>query len=1290
MENNFLTSYQKDFETEAKQIQYWFNTLCEIKNQTGALKDSSESEVKLMDTLGRAIQAGVKTYNTETLGYSDEPSQLWILTTNFTAMLETISKVFCEDITVLNEHINKYSTVITTDVNNLVKNITETSGSHMREVIELKKKATALQNRYTKLKDTFESAHMSKKKLEIDPNNLYNVTLKEKAEQKILSYLKEMKELMPLIEANGKELEEKKVLLNKNMKESFELVIGCIFKNNIKIRQALFVVSKEKTSYLKKLRLYLTERNRKFREINFSLNDYIERKYAESKNIFYDSLDSISIRNDDYGLSMLQACDNILKYSNNFYNCMRTRKRTLRVFSKLILDYSKGEDSFSQAFGKVNKQLQTMIQNFSFIGTGSHKSWDIYKTMFDINNKLHDNFGKFLVNNIFNTINIYIKEYKQEYNSFVSNWNKYVKDINNVKSNIAKHNLNREKIQIQIKQIRSTLSSQDLAKSETKLTQLKDNENSIKETLVDYVKKTKTNVELAVDYLKKTIKTMREKEYKRVLLFIENLETITMTYDKILDQNIDLANTQMEITANVDIYADIKEIYERYFNTYKINEAFLDKVIKKALKNFTVNSENEIFNISYNSPTQKRSPPMVLKQFNSGNSAGPFEGIRPIEGDFSAIPGFGGSVNFRVESSSDEDEGQLISKELDVGRFSFKPAEENKQSSNNRYHDNSNSSDLINENITEDDKLNFVNTQNFKVIDKRKLSFNIRENDLKDYYDKLDNFGKEQVVKDDAQMHEDIFPIDPDEKVLENYNCAYTNRILLQGKLYITSKKIVFYSWFNNQTLFGTTKLIIPKEDIVKIEKKTHLKFFDNSIQITTKKSKLFFTSFVSRDTCYNILMDVFEPGKAFPPADNDLKDDECQDCDINDDQGNNNNEGPKTTISKGVYFTRLLKKINFYNRLEEIHQKRYKLFEGSGQYRTENTFPKVYYNNEHFANVPLTLIYKNFFDRETTCDELKKDKTFWESLFELRNDANIVFEQPSLNVPKFFDDIEYTSSVFVNLEEEAISEFLNDIDNWPTQPTVFNYKFIHPIKKKFVGPDRLKLKDEYSIFFVSPKLLIIENINYGSDFPYADCFFSIVQYRFTTDYKYSSAENIFKFTTSMSVMFQIVFVKSCLFRSIIESEGYKESEENLRFNTCEKMKMVIEQQSEFFGQQFTMMNEEHLRKTNVKVFSSMLKEEGEGGDALPDDVCDEEVLNEEVRFTKFGFTIQGKGSRFTLPGLGVMAAVYLVTVVILMIALGKIEFNLGLDKMINCITLLFLGVLVYKLNFMKTLTTTS
>ena len=92
-------------------------------------------------------------------------------------------------------------------------------------------------------------------------------------------------------------------------------------------------------------------------------------------------------------------------------------------------------------------------------------------------------------------------------------------------------------------------------------------------------------------------------------------------------------------------------------------------------------------------------------------------------------------------------------------------------------------------------------------------------------------------------------PLRPGEQIVKAYSCAFADKILLQGKMYITTERLCFHSKFNSNTVFfGGTFIQIPKEDINKIEKRSNVLIFDNSISITTINGEMFFTSFFSRD----------------------------------------------------------------------------------------------------------------------------------------------------------------------------------------------------------------------------------------------------------------------------------------------------------------------------------------------------------------------------------------------------------------------------------------------------------
>lgn len=92
------------------------------------------------------------------------------------------------------------------------------------------------------------------------------------------------------------------------------------------------------------------------------------------------------------------------------------------------------------------------------------------------------------------------------------------------------------------------------------------------------------------------------------------------------------------------------------------------------------------------------------------------------------------------------------------------------------------------------------------------------------------------------------FKVVEGERCLASYACAFDNKILLQGRLYVFSYRICFHSYFNAKTLFGKTILVIPASEIHQVKKsKSYL--IDNAIEFQTIKGHLVFTSFINRES---------------------------------------------------------------------------------------------------------------------------------------------------------------------------------------------------------------------------------------------------------------------------------------------------------------------------------------------------------------------------------------------------------------------------------------------------------
>ncbi|AET41450.1 GRAM and VASt domain-containing protein Ecym_8163 [Eremothecium cymbalariae DBVPG len=96
--------------------------------------------------------------------------------------------------------------------------------------------------------------------------------------------------------------------------------------------------------------------------------------------------------------------------------------------------------------------------------------------------------------------------------------------------------------------------------------------------------------------------------------------------------------------------------------------------------------------------------------------------------------------------------------------------------------------------------------------------------------------------------------ISPGEKLLSDFSCALSKDILLQGRLYVSSEHICFYS----NILGYVSVVVIPLGEVVQIEKKNTAAIFPNAIAIHTLQKKYVFASFMSRDTAFDLITNVW------------------------------------------------------------------------------------------------------------------------------------------------------------------------------------------------------------------------------------------------------------------------------------------------------------------------------------------------------------------------------------------------------------------------------------------------
>eukprot|EP00917_Polyrhabdina_sp_WS-2016_P025436 GHVP01054791.1.p1 GENE.GHVP01054791.1~~GHVP01054791.1.p1 ORF type:complete len:702 (+),score=115.21 GHVP01054791.1:1487-3592(+) len=123
---------------------------------------------------------------------------------------------------------------------------------------------------------------------------------------------------------------------------------------------------------------------------------------------------------------------------------------------------------------------------------------------------------------------------------------------------------------------------------------------------------------------------------------------------------------------------------------------------------------------------------------------------------------------------------------------------------------------------------------------------------LKQHPDLMDTATNEEKILERRQR----FPETEQEIFIVSLSCALQQRILLQGRLYLTSESALFYSPFNESTIFGSdpTKITFKLSAIACVKKRTTL-IFPNALEfILADGTTYFLASFVQREKAHSIV----------------------------------------------------------------------------------------------------------------------------------------------------------------------------------------------------------------------------------------------------------------------------------------------------------------------------------------------------------------------------------------------------------------------------------------------------
>jgi hypothetical protein len=276
-----------------------------------------------------------------------------------------------------------------------------------------------------------------------------------------------------------------------------------------------------------------------------------------------------------------------------------------------------------------------------------------------------------------------------------------------------------------------------------------------------------------------------------------------------------------------------------------------------------------------------------------------------------------------------------------------------------------------------------------------------------------------------------------------------------------------------------------------------------------------------------------------------------------------------------------MLKKIQFFERLNKIGEERMRIFENEFQkdafFMNKNFFNNTSNNEQIIENdCPLTLIFHYIFNPQIINTQYPYKKNFFESIFQLRGDMNIktIYNQNDIKyIPKYFNDLNYINNLFNNFNEKDLNIFINEIEKW-AKTFKFEIQYIHPLINN-IGQNQIEINDVATIYFVSPNDLIVDYHSYIQNF-----LVSIIQYNFHCDINYDKKNGRFVFKTSSIVYNKLQKTKENNFQNVIQREINNLNSVELPVHTWRPLLNVIDEETKKNKNISDKIFKEHIRKT--------------------------------------------------------------------------------------------------------------
>ena len=1063
-----------DLYKEREHIKFWDNCLNDLKKQFDIMSNCLDLIRKIKIRRMTELNIIISNFKTDITPYTKEPSHLYSLCEIYFDFISYVWEVINKYNDELYNKMNSMNSEIIKDLDIKRKDLYKDNISLIDECQKLINEIKWQENEFNKKKELMNEAQINRDKIKNRIQNIYNVSENKKADLLLAKSIRKMEEIKIPIEENKKKLKEFRGSLIASFSLVFENYFFIYFKHSAILYQYFYLLENNRMNILLNMQKQIKKSLFQLTNLNFELNDYIEKKFGELLNIKYDGiilLDSDELLNNANSQFLLKISKNILNFVKVFMICLKYRKKIMKHFCDTVKSIYKLELNIQDENSISYDNLLNKLKLIKYTSEGISKRFNDLINNF-IDEGKNSNYELFI-----SSIEQYINFSSHEYNEFDLNWREYVDKINerrNILKNSFKGNNN------------------IIIKSKTE----------VNDSTFENNEKLRELIKNAIRFIKGNISNIRTKDKNQMQSLSSLFEKLIIKQKNLVNKYIDLAEVQVSSLATLDIFEESKVTIIKYFNDVKIRNytGFLDKMRYKLISHFQ--------NVDINNKEVDNS------KATSNNDSINSDNFEDSE-----------SIIF-IENSKDE-ETEINNLNLlfkDSRKFLFENEPRNIKSSMINKDNNGDDYD----NIIEKDTIS--NRKNIKNIDNISLDLLNRNKfmELTKIENPYENIKEEELIKlMEISDRKDEEELDQGENIIDNFNCALKDKILLQGKFFITNKRIWFRSLFNPYTLFGKTTIMIPLSDIISIEKKHYLAL-DNSIEVKTEKVSFFFTNYLSRDNCYSLLQEEL----------NKIAQTKSHKSTQKKFSENKNSTPPMPQSPKHIqyfnnYFSSFLNKLNFVQKLKQITKERMNLFikkynneKNLTFLSEEKNFSEKFFEHE-FKSCPLYICFKYICNASTQLDEFGFSKGFFESILLQNFSKDVIIiekesDKESWQIPNYFIDENYVLDLFSSFEETKFENLLNDCQNW-----IHKYEYnCYGMNKKIQKNSK---SDLYTAYFISPTLIIFDIINYSFDNNFLNNYARIFRYKFDSNIEFNTSKGKFDISTKLTVLFDIIYDINCI-----------------------------------------------------------------------------------------------------------------------------------------------------------------